>query len=88
MEQPSTFYDELVESVMFDRDEPVDSDAVKLAGEDFITAENIKKRGAFVKSKGWFSLHAALRSVIKDWTILRLAIGCMEAHLLDAGAKV
>ena len=60
----------------------MDPDDVRLNALDFVNARSISRRGRFVKSKGWFSLHGAVRALIYDWSIIALAIGCMLATWL------
>ena len=57
----------------FDRDEEMDPNDVRLAAEDFISADSIRRRGTFVKAKGWFKLHTALKALLRDWTIIQHA---------------
>ena len=76
--QGPAFFTELAESVCFDRDEEMDSDNVRLAAEDFISSDWIRLRGTFVREKGWFKLHTALRALLRDWTIIQQALTAMQ----------
>jgi len=75
-----SFYVELAESIAFDRGEwEIDPSEVALSASDFMSAPGIANRGRYVKNKGWFSLHGALRALIENWTIIGLALGSMKA---------
>ena len=76
--QSETFFDELAEAIQFDRDEKTDADSARLSALDFLSADSIRKRGVFVKNKGWFKLHTALRALVYDWTIVQNALASMD----------
>ena len=77
---------ELAESVAFDRGEvEIDPCEVHLSASDFISASGIANRGRYVKAKGWFSLHGALRALIENWTITGVALESMKANFFAAG---
>ena len=56
----------------------MDPNDVRLAAEDFISADSIRRRGTFVKAKGWFKLHTALKALLRDWTIIQHAMKAMQ----------
>ena len=77
--QSRDFFDELAEAVQFDRDDDkTDADSAKFSALDFLSAGSIRKRGVYVKNKGWFKLHAAVRALVYDWTIIQHALASME----------
>ena len=77
--QNSEFFENLAEAISFDRDETLATESTTMNALDFISARSIKNRGVFVKNKSWFRIHSGLRQLIHDWSIVELALRCMQA---------
>ena len=73
--QSEDWFSDMAEEIARDAGESelLSEEQARASMSDFLDSEAIRNRGAFVKAKSWFGIIAALRSLVKHWTIQREA---------------